>query len=278
MSLVFAAILPHGPDIIPEITTDLSMMAETRKAMEHAAERFAAAKVDTLILLDPDLVHRQNKSATRTLYTGEAMITIASAPRAGGVLGKTRDAFTSDHELASMILVAGREQGFPVIPAPGEDGEFPLVGGGLIPLWYTIHPLAEPRPEVVVITPSPGVARPELRRFGAFLASLAQKTSKRIGLVASADQGHTHDPRHPKFGFSPAAAQFDALYCDAVRQNRLETLMNVDDQMLKDSWTDSLWVTLILTGMLDSSPLPLRYFHYAVPTYFGIVVALYENR
>lgn len=81
MSLVFAAILPHGPDIVPEITSDLAMMAETRGAMEHAPERFAAARVDTLILLDPDLVHRQSESATRTLYTGEPIIIVASTTR-----------------------------------------------------------------------------------------------------------------------------------------------------------------------------------------------------
>lgn len=276
MSLVFAAILPHGPDIVPEITSDLAMMAETRKAMQHAAGRFAAARVDTLILLDPDLVHRQNKSATRTLYTGEPIITVATAPRAGGTLGESRDCFECDMQWAREILTAGREQAFPVVAAEGEGGEFPLVGGGLIPLWYTIHPLPEPRPKLVVITPSPGVARQELRRLGAFLATLAQKSQKRIALVASADHGHTHDAKHPRFGFSPAAAEYDAMYCDAVRHGRLDRLMSVDDQLLKDSWSDSLWVTLILAGLLDTAPLPLRFFHYAVPTYFGMAVALYE--
>lgn len=275
MSLVFAAILPHGPDIVPEITSDLMLMAETRKAMEHAAERFAAAHVDTLILLDPDLVHRQNKSATRTLYTGEPIITVATAPHAGGTLGTSRDRFECDLQWAQDILTAGREQSFPVVAAEGEGSEFPLVGGGLIPLWYTIRPHPAPRPRLVVITPSPGVARQELRRFGALLATLAQKSQKRIALVASADHGHTHDPKHPKFGFSPGAAGYDALYCDAVRQGRLDRLMSVDDQLLRDSWSDSLWVTLILAGLLDTVPLPLRFFHYAVPTYFGMAVALY---
>ncbi|MCL2645823.1 MAG: hypothetical protein FWD61_02330 [Phycisphaerales bacterium] len=276
MSLVFAAILPHGPDIIPEITDDLAMMADTRRAMERAASQFAAAKVDTLILLDPDLVHRQNKSVTRTLYTGAPIITVATTSHAGGTLGTIRDSFCCDLEFAQAVLAEGKKASFPVIPASGENGEFPLVGGGLIPLWYTIHPLPDPRPKLVVLTPSPGVARSELRRFGTFLAKLAQQSPKRIALVASADQGHTHDPKHPKFGFSPAAAKFDAFYCDAIRQNHFDALMTVDDQLLKDSWSDSLWVTLILAGLLDANPLPPRFFHYAVPTYFGMAVVLYE--
>src|SRR5438128_1803566 len=53
MSLVFGAILPHGPDVVPELAQDPAVMAETRAAMEEAGRRFTAAQPDTLILLDP---------------------------------------------------------------------------------------------------------------------------------------------------------------------------------------------------------------------------------
>ncbi len=101
-------------------------------------------------------------------------------------------------------------------------------------------------------------------------------SGKRVAIVASADQGHTHDKNHERFSFSPAAAQFDALYCRAITENRLDWLMDVSDQMLKDSWTDSLWQTLILAGVLDSVPLRVNMLSYAVPTYYGMVVAVYE--
>ena len=251
-------------------------MAETRSAMEEAGRRFLAAHVDTLLLIDVDLVHRQNKSATRTLYTGEPMITVSLAPRAGGVLGLTRDSFACDASLAHRILSDGRESSFPVLPAAGEDGEVPLFGGALIPLWYTIRLAAAPRPQLVVITPSPGVSRKELWRFGRWLGELATQSGKRIAIAASADQGHTHDVNNPKFGFSPASARYDSLYCEAVRQNRLDRLLDVEDQMLRDSWSDSLWQTLVLAGVLEANPLLLTFFSYAVPTYFGMAVAVYE--
>ena len=173
-------------------------------------------------------------------------------------------------------MIAGQKQAFPVAADAGQNGQLPLVGGALIPLWYTIRPLPAPRPGLVVITPSPAVARKELWRFGKLLAQVAAESGKRVALVASADQGHTHDVHHPRFGFSPAAAQFDALYCRAVRENRLQDLLDVDDQLLKDSWTDSPWQTLVLAGALDAVPMRVDLLSYAVPTYFGMVVAVYE--
>ncbi|MBU0638459.1 MAG: hypothetical protein KKB50_06300, partial [Planctomycetes bacterium] len=52
-------------------TGNTRQMAETRAAMEAAGRRFAAARVDTVILLDPLLVHTQNVFEPRLLFRGE---------------------------------------------------------------------------------------------------------------------------------------------------------------------------------------------------------------
>ncbi|MCX6910249.1 MAG: aromatic ring-opening dioxygenase subunit LigB, partial [Verrucomicrobia bacterium] len=79
-----------------------------------------------------------------------------------------------------------------------------------------------------------------------------------------------------RFGFSPAAAEFDALYCKAVRENRLERLLDVTEKMLIDSWADSPWQTLVLAGALNAVPMRADLISYAVPSYYGMVVAVYE--
>src|SRR4051812_16882137 len=102
--LAFGAILPHGPDVVLELTKDPPLMAQTRAAMEQAGRRFAAARIDTLIILDPVLVHTQNKSATRTLFSGPGMLSIGTAAYAGGTLaGDTPDRFECDVPLAQAI-------------------------------------------------------------------------------------------------------------------------------------------------------------------------------
>lgn len=274
--LVWGAILPHGPDTVLEITADPALMAETRTALEEAGRRFAAARIDTVVLIDPFLVHTQNSFDRRALYCGAGELLLGTAAYAGGSLGNGSERFECDMKLVQTILQSGRADGFPVARDSGENGEQRLHGGALIPLWFTLRPLPAPRPQLVVIAPSPAVPRAELVRFGGLLAQVAAESGKRVALIASADQGHTHDPKHPRFGYSLAAAQFDALYCEAVVNNRLKRLLDVGDEMLIASWADSLWQTLVLAGALDAAPMRVELLSYAVPSYYGMAVAVYE--
>lgn len=273
---VWGAILPHGPDILLEVTKDPKLMAETRHAMEEAGRRFTAARVDAVILIDPLLTHTQNLFEKKLLFKGEGTLPVGVAARAGGSMGGVKESFECDGALAQMILDAGRAGRFPVTSDAGKDGVLPLVGGGLIPLWFTVRPQPSPRPKLVVIPPSPGVPREALMRFGKLLAEVAAKSGKRVAIIASADQAHTHDPNHKRFGFSPAAAEFDALYCKAIRENHLERLLDVTEKTLIGSWADSPWQTLVLAGALDAAPMQADLISYAVPSYYGMVVAVYE--
>jgi len=289
VSLVFEAILPHGPDVIAEIAEDPAVMVKTRAAMEEVGRRFAATRAETVILLSPDCVHTfqgmaiaETSQGIRTQFPhmGEATMTVGTAANAFGGLevpgGRCiSDHFACDVKLAETLLSAAGAD-FPVVRAAGENGELRLEYGVTIPLWFTVHPHPTPRPELVVVTPSPAMPREALLRFGRLIADVARDSGKRVALIASADQGHTHDCNHKRFGFSPAAAQYDALYCDAVSKNRLNRLLDVSDDMLRKSWSDSLWQTLILAGAIDCVPMKVDLLSYEVPTYYGMVVAVYE--
>jgi len=276
--LVFGAILPHGPDLIPQNAKDIAQMAETRAAMEKAGRRFAAAQVDALILLDPETIHTTQGIAlkeARSCFMGKSMLSIGVSAYASGTAGSVNERYLCDVPLADAILQAGRDSALPVAPA-GEKDDLRLLGGAMVPLWFTLHPLPEPRPRLVVIAPSPTVPRPTLLHFGVLLGDAARKSGKRVALIASADQGHTHDPHNPRFGFSPAAARHDAMYCEAVAQNRLDRLLEIGNELIEEAWADSLWQTLILAGALTAAPRAVDFLSYAVPTYYGMAVAVYE--
>ncbi len=68
--LVWAAILPHGPDIVLEVTREPALMAETRAAMGVAGRQFAAARVDTALLLGPPPGHPQHSVGEPSLFPG----------------------------------------------------------------------------------------------------------------------------------------------------------------------------------------------------------------
>jgi aromatic ring-opening dioxygenase LigB subunit len=279
--LVFGAIMPHGPDIILEVTKDPALMAETRRAMEEAARRFAAAHVETLVLLDPEIIHTQQGEALAnscSFFKGDSVLSIGMAAHAGGRLGISEERFECDTKLAQAIFDAGRNAQFPVVADAGDKdkGELQLQGGSLIPLWYSIRPLPVPRPRIVVISPSTMVPREKLISFGELIANIAKDSGKRVAIIASADQGHRHDKNHPRFGFSLFAAQHDTLYCEAVKSNHLEKLLDISNEVLEGSFTDSLWQTLILAGGLKAVPMELTFFNYARPSYYGMVVATFE--
>ena len=286
MGLVFAAILPHGPGVIAELTDELALMATTRAAMAEAGHRFAAAQPEVVILLDPQAVHESTGPALAEVAagrptcwpaSGSAQIAVATAERAGGVMSgpggrRAADWYAGDSALAAAILAG---QDFPLVAEPGEDGSLPLVGGALIPLWFTLRPLPAPRPGLVVVDAGSAVPRTTLWRFGAWLAAVAAQSDRRVALLASADQGHTHDPSHERFGFSPAAAEHDRRYCEAVTDQRLDRLLDFSDELLRACWTDSLWQTLILAGAVEHAGLRGELLSYEVPSYFGMAVAAY---
>ena len=96
-------------------------MAATRAAMEDAGRRFAAAKVDTLILLDPETVHTLQGIALEgscTFFAGEATLSIGMSAHAGGAAGSIRERYACDVPLAQAILKAGRDAGFPAVSPP----------------------------------------------------------------------------------------------------------------------------------------------------------------
>ncbi len=289
MGLVYAAVLPHGPGVIAELAADPAVMAATRDAMTVAGGRFAAARPDVVLLLDPHSVHEAQGVALAEVREGRPTafpnlgsrhIAVCTASRAGGTMGgagggSVTDTYAGAPGLAAEILAAGA--GLPVVAEPGGDGGLRLAGGALIPLWFTLRMLPEPRPPLLVIDAGPAVARTDLWRFGAVLTEWAERSGQRVALLASADQGHTHDPGHERFGYSPAAAEHDRWYCAAIRDQRLDRLLSVADDLLRGSWSDSLWQTLILAGAVEAAGLHGDLLSYAVPTYYGLAVAVYDD-
>jgi len=53
MPLTFAAIMPHGGEIITELADDPSLMAITRSGMSAISTEFRKANIDTVIVVTP---------------------------------------------------------------------------------------------------------------------------------------------------------------------------------------------------------------------------------
>jgi aromatic ring-opening dioxygenase LigB subunit len=275
VSLVFAAIAPHGTLAVPEAPAAAIEGAEkTQAAMEELSRRFAAASPSATIVLTPHNVHVDAHFAV-----------VVAASVAGSLAGWQAPAVELscpvDTELAADLVDALRDDGIPVVGVSFGANDraaatAPLDWGALIPLWF-MGGRAEPQVPTVVTSPARDRPWEEHVRAGAAVARAAARSPKRIALIASADHGHAHAPEGP-YGFDPAAAEYDARIVELVGEHRLAELLSFDASFVEAAKADSLWQLLMLHGALETAESwRSELLSYEAPTYFGMLCAAYER-
>jgi aromatic ring-opening dioxygenase LigB subunit len=166
----------------------------------------------------------------------------------------------TDRAVASALL----EAPLPILGLSygGNDpatAEFPLDWGAEVPLGF-LRP-----PRVVLVSPARDRPLEEHLRLGEAIAALPG----RVALVASADNGHAHDPEGP-YGFDPAAADYDACLQEILGSDRLDFLPLAG--LAEAAKADSLWQLVVLQGALGETA-GADILAYAAPTYYGMLVA-----
>src|ERR687893_1848817 len=245
MSLVFAAIAPHGFPLIPDLSDDAGGALATRVAMEELGQRARAAGVEALVIAGPHGVRV------------DGAICLADTARAAGTLawqGRHVELNVPvDGPLTDAIAATARERGIPIARAGyagnrRDQSVLPLDWGILTPLWFLGHgrnmpghgdvladpPAADIGPPAVIVTPSRRVPRAILVDFGRAVAAASAAEPRRIGFIASCDWGHAHRADGP-YGFHPESAMVDAEVVAAVAANDLPRLIDLDDGRAEDA-------------------------------------------
>ena len=131
-------------------------------------------------------------------------------------------------------------------------------------------------PPAVVVTPSRSLPPEALVEFGRAVAAAAAADSRRVAFIASCDWGHTHAASGP-YGFHEEAAKVDAEVIAAVKANDLMRLIDLDEERARDAAIDGLWQTLMLAGVFETVPMSVDFLGYEVPSYYGMLVAVWER-
>jgi aromatic ring-opening dioxygenase LigB subunit len=266
MSLVFAAIAPHGT--LPE--APIPDADQTHAALDELGRRFEAARAEATIVLTPHNVHVEGHFAVVLAGTLAGRLAELDAP-------EVELSCPVDLELAAEAVVALHDEGVPVVGAsfgandPGA-AIAPMDWGVLIPLWY-MGGRSEPQVPAVVVSPARDRSLDEHVRAGRAIARAAGESGKRVALIASADHGHAHDPDGP-YGFDPAAAEYDARVVELVKQNRLGGLLDLEPAFVDTAKADSWWQLVMLHGALGGR-WKAEFLSYEASTYFGMLCAAY---
>jgi aromatic ring-opening dioxygenase LigB subunit len=273
MGIIWACIAPHGAETIPELAGDaLESFAETREAMLKMGTEVKALHPETIIIATPHNLRLQGMIGVITTEFAEG-----SLDANGNQIKLHCDC---DRQLARLIVQTAKQQGLPVVGVDyaareGPTSCMPMDWGTLIPLWFLTD--AGKNCKIVMLTPSREIPIQDLVDFGKVVAKSSEESNRRVVFVASADQGHAHRADGP-YGFNPASKQYDEMVIQAVRANNLKPLANQPSEFIENAKPDSLWQIAILEGVLEASPMKAEFLSYQVPTYFGLLCAIFRSK
>lgn len=271
--LSYAGIFPHGSSIIAEIAgPELKLYEPIRSGCEKLGEKVRKIKPDTIIVITP---HGLRLKGYNAVYTSEYCRGTLSD---NGITVSAN--FKCDKKMAVNILESIEKNNIPVVGAnfgtlSGEESCIDMDWGTLIPLFF-MGANSKNQPELVVIGPTREIPLTDLVDIGRIIGDIAEKSSKKVVLIASADQAHAHDPKGI-YGFSPNAKEYDEKIISIIKENKLNKLLDFNLDFVEDAKPDSLWQMLILYGASTVVPLKGKLFCYQVPTYFGMLAAGFER-
>jgi aromatic ring-opening dioxygenase LigB subunit len=278
MPLVYACIAPHGGEVIEELATKLTVkkFQATREGMRRLAREVKRARPDTIVIASPHNLRLWGRIGVVLANYSSGRLQ-ASPRNKNFVTLKVK----CDTEFAEDLVDEGTGKGLPVVGAnygtsDGPASDMPMDWGTLIPLWFFTKGKGS-KPKVVIVTPSREIPLRQNFEFGRVIARVAERgRSKKIVFVASADQAHTYKKSGP-YGFNRRAPEYDRLVLDAIRNNRLHRILDVDRKLIDQARPDSVWQMAILAGIMDRIPMNGEVFSFQVPTYYGMICAGFKR-
>ena len=261
--LVGIGLMPHGNPVLEPEDEETRKLAEVLKGI---GEEFK--DVNSYVLISP---HNVRMSDHLGVVLAENLVAWL------GFEGKELPGeWKTDRELAERIYRTEKEAGMPVIDLNfasirGNYSRWPLSWGELIPLQFL-----EEKP-LVLMTPSRGVDRETLVRFGEILGEVIEREEKNVALIISADHGHGHSNEGP-YGKVEESEEYDRLIMELINENRLEELPHIPEELVRKALVDSYWQMLIMLGAMRKAEFGLKASAYACPTYFGMAGALWVRK
>ncbi len=270
MSLVFAAIAPHGSMAIAEWCTpeQRPLAAGTRAAFVELGRRFDAVRPEVTVLLTPHHVHLEEHMAVVTAGTMHGVLE--------GGASRVELRASVDREFARVVKDAIASAGVPIVGLSYGAND---TAAAVMPMdWATqvpIHFMGGSSVPIVMVAPARDLSWDLHVAAGRAIANAARASERRVALIASCDHGHGHDAKGP-YGYSAASKVFDDTVVELVKRNALGELLGFEPAFVADAKADSFWQMLMLHGAIGDRWTP-EFLSYEAPTYFGMLCAAFSR-
>lgn len=265
MPIVFGAISPHPPIIIPEVGgSETKKVQKTIKALEKLALKLAEKEPDILIVITPHgLVYPDRMN-------------VCGLPKLQGDFGnfgapQIKYKWENDLKLAYKINKSANKENIPTLlyDNGGAGGTLELDHGVLVPLYYLTQNLAE-----VKVLPIAYSFLDNLRHFafGEILAEIGKSENQNIAIIASGDLSHRLIPSAPA-GFAPGGKKFDQDLISKIKTKDIEGILNFDEDFVEEAGECGLKSIIILLGALEKLKWQPEILSYEGPFGVGYLVA-----
>ncbi len=259
MSLVFAAISPHPPLLIPAIGKQAAKkIAKTKTALEQMEKDLYIARPEILIVISP------HGSYFQDAFTLNVSPKYETDLREFGDLS-TKINFSGEQHLSTMIREGARKEKISttMISEPRLDY------GASIPLVHLTKHLKNVK--IIQI----GFCDLDWKTHVAFGAIIKEKISemnKRVAIIASGDLSHALITDAPA-GYNPAGPKFDQKIQELLSENNLAGMLQLDKKLVTDASECGFRSFLILMGILHDTRHTYKLYAYEGPFGVGYLTA-----
>lgn len=259
MSLVFAAITPHPPLLIPSIGKEsIKKLDKTKQALEKMEEDLYLAKPDVILMISP---HGTSFSDAFTINVCPEFIT--DLKEFGDLTTNLK--FKGDMNLSSMIRERTKEEKISttMISEPKLDH------GSAVPLFY----LASHLPDIQITQFSfCDLDWKTHLDFGYIIKETIMDSNKRVAVIASGDLSHALTTDSPA-GFHPDGSRFDEKIQELLANKNITGMLQLDPEFIKNSAACGFRTFLILLGILKNVDYTYRQYCYESPFGVGYLTA-----
>lgn len=258
MSLVFAAIAPHPPILIPTIGRDkLKEIEKTQIALQKLEEDLYLAKPDIIAIISP---HGSYFSDAFNLNVNSDF---ESDLRDFGDL-TTKLKFKGETNLPAMLTEQNKDYQLPITMI----SERILDHGAAVPLYYLTQHLVN-----ISLLP---IGFCDLNwkthvEFGGLIKEQTVNTNKRVAIVASGDLSHALLTEAPA-GYNAAGPEFDKKIQELLAENNLVGMLRLNPNFVHDAAECGFRSILILMGILKDMDYIYKQYSYECPFGVGYLV------
>ncbi|MFA5359335.1 MAG: AmmeMemoRadiSam system protein B [Patescibacteria group bacterium] len=257
MPIVFSAITPHPPILIPTIGKEnVNQLKATSEAFLKLEQDLYASQAETIIVISPH-GHLQEEAFTMNLspeftISFEDFGDLTTKLNLAGDVGLAHKIREKLETKAALQLTSEPE----------------LDHGSSVPIYLLTQHL--PKIKIIPLYYS-GLDLTSHYEFGKMLKSQLLNSDTRIAIIASGDLSHRLTKNAPA-GYSPKGKKFDQKLIDCLLKKETEEIIKFKQELIDEAGECGLKSIMILLGILEGVKYEPQLLSYEYPFGVGYLV------